>query len=323
MSPPTTSQHGARSRTDGPHRARPRAIVTGGAGFIGSHLVDRLIADGLAVLAIDDLSTGSAASLSGEAEFEHRDIGTARLDRLFRSWQPDVVFHLAAQASVPMSLRDPMRDLRVNVIGTHRVARATRDAGAQRIVFVSSGGAVYGETRHPATERTIPAPTSYYGIHKLAGEGHIAVGGVPYQIARPANVYGPRQAAGLEGAVVAAFLDQSARDGGLVIHGDGRQTRDLVHVLDVVDAFVRLASTSTACRIWNVASDRSVTIRALAEIIEQGVGHPLRRSYSPRRPGDVRHSYMSATRLRQLGWSPTVDLEAGIRGLIGSGGRSS
>lgn len=188
---------------------------------------------------------------------------------------------------------------------------------------MSSGGAVYGETRHPATERTIAAPTSYYGMHKLTGEGHIAVGGVPYQIARAGECLRTQEGGGTRRRGRRAFLGQSARNGGLVIHGDGRQTHELVHVLDVVDDCVRLASTSTASRIWNVASGRSVTSRTLAEIIEQGVGHPLRRSHSPRRPGDVRHSYMSGTRLRQLGWSPTVDLEAGIRALLGSRGRSS
>lgn len=296
-------------------RRRSRAIVTGGAGFIGSHLVDRLLADGWEVLVVDDLSTGSLDNLSAAAQLEQRDLADGELDHLFRDWRPRVVFHLAAQASVPASLSDPLRDLAVNVVGTHRVAAAAGAAGADRIVFVSSGGAVYGETRRAATELQRPAPRSYYGVHKLAAEGHLALAGLAYAIARPSNVYGPRQMAGNEGAVVAAFLDQARRGGGLRIHGDGMQTRDLVHVRDAVDALVLLGRKETAIGIWNVAAGRPVTVNRLAAIVEEAVGRPLERSYGPRRSGDVTHSAVSATRLRGLGWRPTINLRDGIHNL--------
>lgn len=171
-----------------------RAIVVGGAGFIGSHLVDRLVEEGISVLVIDDLSAGSADQVAARATLEIRDIATSPLDELFKSWRPEVVYHLAAQASVPESARDPLRDLAVNVIGTHRVSEAAAFARVQRLVFASSGGAIYDETGQTATERSRPAPASYYGVHRLAAEGHVALSGVSYAIARPANVYGARQA---------------------------------------------------------------------------------------------------------------------------------
>lgn len=303
--------------TPGPRRpADPaRAIVTGGAGFVGSHLVDRLLAEGYAVLVVDDLSSGRPENVAAGAELERLDIATDDLESVFRRWRPRVVFHLAAQASVPLSMSAPLRDLAVNVVGTHRVAAAGRSAGADRLVFVSSGGAVYGETKRPATEETRPAPASYYGVHKLAAEGHVALAGLPWAIARPSNIYGPRQSAGLEGAVVAAFLDQ-ARGGALRIHGDGSQTRDFVHVRDVVDALWRLGGAAAPIGIWNVAAGRGVSVVALADTVERVVGRPLERIFSPRRPGDVTHSAVSPGRLRTLGWVPSTGLSAGVRELV-------
>ena len=262
-----------------------RSIVTGGAGFIGSHLVDRLLAEGQAVLVIDDLSTGAAENLHRSARLELLDISDGRLDPVFRRWRPAVVYHLAAQASVPISIEAPLRDLAVNVVGTHRVALAAQVSGADRLVFVSSGGAIYGETMRPATERARPVPVAYYGVHKLAAEGHVAMAGVPYAIARPSNVYGARQTAGLEGAVVAAFIDQALGTGILRLHGDGGQTRDFVHAHDLVEALWMLGRVGAPTGTWNVASGRSVTIRDLADIVERGFGRKLGRD--PPRAGRV------------------------------------
>lgn len=296
--------------------ARPRSIVTGGAGFVGSHLVDRLLAEGHEVVVIDDLSSGQASNLADEARLEQVDVAGDDLDQIFRAGRPTVVFHLAAQASVPVSVREPLRDLAVNVVGTHRVGLAARASGATRLVFVSSGGAVYGESVRAATERTRPAPTSFYGVHKLAAEGHTALAGLPYAIARPSNIYGPRQAAGLEGAVVAAFIDQAARGEPLMIHGDGSQTRDFIHVTDVVDALWRLSRSDVPSGTWNVAAGRRITIAGLADIVEQALGRQLRRAAGPRRPGDVTYSAISAARLRALGWRPAIGLSDGVKSLI-------
>jgi UDP-glucose 4-epimerase len=296
--------------------SRPRAIVTGGAGFIGSHLVDRLVAEGVDVLVVDDLSTGEARVLPPEVRLEPVDIAVADLDSLFGAWRPDVVYHLAAQASVTASIRDPLRDLAVNVVGSHRVATAALAAGATRLVSVSSGGAVYGETRRPATEATLAAPISYYGVHKLAAEGHVTLAGPPCAIARPSNVFGPRQRAGLEGAVVAAFVEQAVTKGCLTIHGDGRQTRDFVHVLDVVDALVLLGRSATPVGVWNVAAGEGTSVNELADEVERAFGAPLRRDHGPRRPGDVVHSAISAGRLTAAGWRPQIRLASALADLV-------
>ena len=296
-----------------------RALVTGGAGFIGSHLVDRLLAEGLPVLVVDDLSTGTPANVPDGVELEQLDVSVGDLTHAFTAWRPAIVFHLAAQANVVRSVEDPLRDLAVNVVGTHRVAEAARRAGSRRLVFVSSGGAVYGETVRPAKENTLPAPMSYYGVHKLAAEGHVRVSGLPGVIARPSNVYGPRQAAGLEGAVVATFVRQAQRDGRLTIHGDGSQVRDFVHVRDVTEALWLLGQPDSPLGTWNVAAGRATTIAALAGIVEQVCGGRMARETGPRRPGDVTRSTISAARLRTLGWRPRVGLASGIAELLRHG----
>ena len=291
-------------------------MVTGGAGFIGSHLVQRLVAEDDEVLVLDDLSTGVEANVAPGATLERLDISGPRVARRVRAWRPAIVYHLAAQASVVRSGLDPLRDLRVNVMGTQRVAAAARACGARRLVFVSSGGAIYGESARAATERTPPAPTSHYGVHKLAAEGHVRLAGLSHAILRPSNVYGPRQASGLEGAVVAVFIAQALMHGALEIHGDGRQTRDFVHVRDVVEALLALGRPSSGDGTWNVASGRSVQITTLADLVERAVARPLVRSFAPPRPGDVKVSAMSPTALRRLGWRPTVRLEAGLTDLV-------
>lgn len=296
-------------------RVPGRALVTGGAGFIGSHLVARLLEEGNEVLIVDDLSTGSSARVPSGARLETCDVATAAVERVVAAWRPTVVFHLAAQSSVAASVHDPIHDLLVNVGGTIRVARAARDAGTSRFVFVSSGGAIYGESRIPATERVRPRPLSPYGIHKLAGEGHVAASGLSYAIARPSNVYGAGQVAGPEGAVIAAFAASARAGRALRIDGDGRQTRDFVHVSDVVEALVLLAATERS-GIWNVASEENTSIAALADAVERAVGRSLPRSRGPRRPGDVRHSALASKALRALGWQPAISLEDGIQGLL-------
>ena len=292
--------------------------MTGGAGFVGSHLVDRLVAEGRQVLVVDDLSTGEPGNLVSGVRLEQLDVATDDLGPVFKGWKPTEVFHLAAQASVPRSMANPLRDLAVNVIGTHHVATGARDAGADRVVFVSTGGGIYGETARPATERTLPAPSSYYGAHKLAAETHVMLSGVSYSIARPSNVYGPRQAPGLEGAVVASFIRQALNDGSLQVHGDGGQTRDMIHVYDVVAALWRLAQPDITVGLWNVSSGRATSVRELASVVERAAERRLGRRTGPRRAGDVNRSVISNARLRRLGWKPEVRLTDGITALLKS-----
>jgi nucleoside-diphosphate-sugar epimerase len=272
---------------------------------------------------VDDLSTGREDNLAADVRLERLDVASDRLEPVFNSWGPAVVYHLAAQANVAASVQDPLRDLAVNVIGSHRVAAAARTAGADRFVFVSSGGAVYGETKRPATETARTAPISYYGIHKLAAEGHVALAGPPCAIARPSNIYGPRQAGGLEGAVVASFVDQAVRNHCVLIHGDGRQTRDFVHVADVADALWMLGQPATPTGVWNVAAGRSTRISELADAVERACGRTLNRDHGPRRPGDVTDSAILAPRLGSIGWRPRVEIDTGIAELVDAARRAT
>jgi UDP-glucose 4-epimerase len=290
---------------------RKRAVVTGGAGFVGAHLARRLAADGWGVLVVDDLSAGARPPEAAGIEVEVADVLAPAAATAIARWRPSVVFHLAAQVSVPRSMEDPERDLLVNVLGTRRIVDASRAAGAGRIVFVSSGGAVYGETARAAHETSPVRPRSYYGLHKLAAEGHVALSGLGHAIVRPSNLYGPGQRSGIDGAVIQAFVGQARRGGPLRIHGDGGQTRDFVHVRDAVEALLALGSVRES-GTWNLARGRSVTISALADAVEAVFG-PLGREHFPVRPGDVRDSRLAASPLRALGWRPRVRLRDGIR----------
>jgi UDP-glucose 4-epimerase len=294
----------------------PRALVTGGAGFLGTHLVGRLLADGWRVQIVDDLSTGRRDHVPRAARLDVADIATDDLAGIARDGRPDVVFHLAAQASVPRSVADPARDRAVNVDGTANVLAAGRAAGAARFVFVSSGGAIYGETRRAATERSRVDPKSPYGRHKLEAEGLVARSGISYAVARPSNIYGPGQSAGLEGAVVAAFVARALAREPLAIDGDGRQTRDFVHATDVADALVRLAGPGVADDVWNVSAGHRTSIAELANLVEQEARVTLGRAWRPARAGDVHDSAVASTKLRRLGWRPAVSLRHGIRELL-------
>ena len=294
----------------------PRAVVTGGAGFLGSHLVDRLAGEGWRVVVVDDLSSGSADRLPRDVELRIADIATDDVSATLRAFRPAVVFHLAAQASVPRSVADPERDAAVNVGGTARALEAAGSAGAGRFVFVSSGGAIYGERHRAATERSAVDPKSPYGRHKLEAETLVARSGIPFAIARPSNIYGPRQALGLEGAVVAAFIAQARAREPLTVDGRGDQTRDFIHARDVVDALLRLGS-STATGVWNVSAGRRTAIGELAALVEREAGVELGRTHRPSRAGDVHDSAISSAKLRRMGWTPAISLAAGIRELLG------
>ena len=237
-----------------------RAMVTGGAGFIGSHLVDSLLARGDEVHVVDNLATGSRENVAAAATLHELDIRDETLGRLAGQLQPEAVFHLAAQADVGTSVERPAFDADVNVIGTVQVLEAARVTGA-RVVFTSSGGAIYGECEWPAREDDALQPLSPYGASKLAGEEYLATWnrlyGAGHAVCRLANVYGPRQLARLEGGVVAIFLDR-LRDGQeTVIFGDGGQTRDFVFVGDVVAVNLWFLEHPDVNGIFNLGSGRA------------------------------------------------------------------
>ena len=287
-----------------------RAIVTGGAGFIGSHLVDALVERGDEVVVVDDLSSGKREHLNPNARFEERDIrqGLGAADA-------EVVFHLAAQADVQTSVKRPDYDADVNVLGTVRVLEAARASGAQ-VVFTSTGGAIYGECDGPAGEDAPREPLSPYGIAKLCGEEYLRgwnrMHGSGNVVLRLANVYGPRQDAGLEGGVVAIFLERLAAAEETVIYGDGGQTRDFVYVGDVVQGL--LAAAGRDGGVFNVGTGDETTILDLHRVCAAVAGVEREPRFEEARLGDVRRSVLDASlAARELGWRPQVGLEEGLR----------
>jgi UDP-glucose 4-epimerase len=291
-----------------------RAIVTGGAGFVGSHVVDALLARGDEVHVLDDLSTGKRDFVAEGSVFREGDIRTDA-DAAFDQARPEVCFHLAAQADVPTSVARPDFDAEVNVLGTIRVLEAAHRHGAQ-VVFSSTGGAVYGECREPAREDDPLQPLSPYGAGKFAAEQYLAMWnrlhGAGHVSLRFANVYGPRQSASLEGGVVAIFLERMAAGDPTVIYGDGAQERDFVHVEDVARAM--LAAAGHERGVFNVASGTPTTVLALHELCRRVTGSEREPELGPPRPGDVRRSALDPSLAAQkLGWRARLDLESGLR----------
>jgi UDP-glucose 4-epimerase len=292
-----------------------RVVVTGGAGFIGSHLVDALLARGDEVHVVDNLSTGSRQNLTSTATLHELDIRDEALEQLVAQFRPEVVFHLAAQADVGTSVERPAFDADVNVVGTVRVLEAARASDA-RVVFTSSGGAIYGECKRPAGEDDEPQPLSPYAASKLAGEEYLATWnrlyGVGHVSCRLANVYGPRQLPTLEGGVVAIFLDR-LRDGHETeIFGDGNQTRDFVYVGDVVRA-LSAAAADPGGGVYNVGSGIETAVRELHRLCAEVAGVEREPRFGADRPGDLRHSVVDPSRAAsELGWRAETTLAEGL-----------
>jgi len=286
-----------------------RAVVTGGAGFIGSNLVDALLARGDDVTAVDDLSSGKRENVHADAAFVERDI---REELEFGG--ADVVFHLAAQADVQTSMQRPEYDADVNVVGSVRVLEAARATGAQ-VVFSSTGGAIYGECDGPAPEDSTLQPVSPYGIAKLCAEQYLAgwnrIHGSDHVVLRFANVYGPRQDSGLEGGVVAIFLERMARGEPTTIFGDGSQTRDFVYVGDVVDAL--LAAVGHDGGTFNVGTGRETSVAELHQACRTVAGSDEEPRLEPARLGDARRSVLDVSRIeRELDWRARTSLDDGL-----------
>ena len=291
-----------------------RAAVTGGAGFIGSHVVDALVARGDEVHVIDNLATGRRENLNGAATLHEHDIREP-LDALFAGIRPEVVVHLAAQADVGTSVEHPLLDAEVNVLGTLNVLEAARPHHAQ-LVFSSTGGALYGECERPAREDDERRPLSPYGTSKLAGEAYLgtwnALHGTRHVVLRFGNVYGPRQLAKLEGGVVAIFMDRLRAGEGVRIFGDGEQARDFVYVGDVVDAI--LASFGRDGGTFNVGTGEATSVNELFEAVRTVAGSDASAEYADARPGDLLRSVLDVSRAeRELDWRPRTTLEEGLR----------
>jgi len=298
-----------------------RALVTGGAGFIGSHLVDRLLADGDSVSVIDDLSTGSSNNVPPQAHLHRVDIGDWNALRdVVTAFRPDVLFHAAAQTDVGRSIREPDYDARVNVLGGLNVLRAAAAAGARRVVYASSA-AVYGPPeRLPVPETHPTRPISDYGSSKLALEHYLnayqARGLIEYAALRFANVYGPRQRSDGEGGVVAIFTDRMLAGKPVTVFGDGNKTRDYIYVGDVVDATIRAASGPTGV-VANLGWGREVSDLELFREVAAATRYSREPTFAPDRPGDIAHSCLDpALARRTWDWKPTVALRDGVRRVV-------
>ena len=294
-----------------------RVLVTGGAGFIGSHTVDALVARGDDVVALDDLSTGSERNLNSRARFERLDVRAAGAAELIRSLRPQAIVHLAAQVSVSRSVREPVFDAEVNVMGSLNVLGAAADAGA-RVVFASTGGALYGDTEQLPTPEDHPTwPVSPYGIAKLAVEhylhGFAAQRGLSYAALRYANVYGPRQDPHGEAGVVAIFSRALVEGRTPMIHGPGTDTRDYIHVSDVVAANLAAVDDDRNGH-YNVGSGEQTDVNTVLEILAGSLGVPGQAEHGPPRAGDLRASALDSAKLRsELGWAPRVAVRDGLR----------
>ena len=292
-----------------------RAIVTGGAGFIGSHVVDALLADGREVTVIDDLSSGSAERVPPEAELRRLDIvDFDGLAAIFDELRPQAVFHLAAQASVVASVEDPGRDCEVNVRGTLNVVEAAGRSGAP-VVFTSTGGALYGDAAPmPTPESWIPAPLSPYGASKWAAEAYVNTwslsSGIPHAVCRLGNVYGPRQSPHGEAGVVAIFTDHIYTGRAPKLYGHGKPTRDYVYVADVVAALMAASGKSGT---YNVATGVETDVMGIWRGLSETAGVEITPELADLRPGELQHSCLDASRAaEQLGWRARVPIAEGL-----------
>jgi UDP-glucose 4-epimerase len=294
----------------------PHAIVTGGAGFIGSHVVDALLADGNEVTVIDDLSSGDARRVAEEAQLRELDIvDLAALEAVVDEVKPRAILHLAAQASVVASVEDPGRDCEVNVKGTLNVVEAAGRCGAS-VVFTSTGGALYGDDAPmPTAEDRIPAPLSPYGASKWAAEAYVNTwalsSGIPHAVCRLGNVYGPRQSPHGEAGVVAIFAHHLYTGRAPKLYGHGKPTRDYVYVADVVSA---LLAASGRAGTYNVATGVETDVMTVWSELKEIAGSELEPQLAELRPGELKHSCLDTARAqRELGWRAEVPIADGLR----------
>lgn len=300
-----------------------RALVTGGAGFIGSHLVDALVAEGHETTVLDNLVRGARERVPAAARFVELDVEDPGLHSVIADGAFDAVFHLAAQIDVRVSMQDPLTDARANVLGTVNLLQAVSRAGVARTVFASSGGTVYGDTDIlPTPEGHRCAPESAYGASKLAGElyGDMfrRIGGMSFVALRYGNVYGPRQDPHGEAGVVAIFASRLLRGEPAIINGDGKQTRDYVYVDDVVRANLA-AARCDATGPLNIGTAVATDVNRLHALLAAASGSTLSPVHGPAKPGEQRGSALAVDRARaELGWSPVVDLGEGLRRTVES-----
>ena len=292
-------------------------LVTGGAGFIGSHIVDQFVGEGHRVSVVDDLSTGKRKQVHREAVFYKLNVCDPRMERVFKKERPVVIVHMAAQMNVRKSTEDPVFDAEVNIIGTLQLLKLAVRYGARKILFASSGGTVYGEQEvFPASEAHPTRPLSPYGISKLTCEYYLEyyrrVAGLKYVVLRLANVYGPRQNADGEAGVIAIFAQNMLRGEQPRINGNGFQTRDYVYVGDVVEA-VRAVFVQPVEGIFNVGTGTETTVNEIFAKLKELTNSPSQEIHGPAKKGEQLRSVLDASKLeKETAWAHAVSLSEGL-----------
>ena len=300
-----------------------RILVTGGAGFVGSHVVGAYLADGHEVRVVDNLTTGRRSNVYPRAKLHEVDIHSRELEAVFAEFKPEVVNHHAAQASVKMSTHDPIRDLEQNAGGTARIAMLCVEHGVGKLIYSSSGGTVYGEPeRLPLDESHPLAPVSPYGLSKLIGEQYLRLyqrtHGLIFTILRYSNAFGPRQDPNGEAGVVAIFTGKMLAQEPCTIDGDGEQKKDYVFVGDIARANV-LALTAGTGETLNIGTGRGISVNEIFGTLNAETGNEIPPHNGPPRPGDVRNFWLDTARAKSvLGWQPEVDFIEGIRLTVAS-----
>ncbi len=292
-------------------------LVTGGAGFIGSHVVDQFVREGHRVSVLDDLSTGQRKHVHREAVFYELTLGSTRVERVFKKERPVLIVHMAAQMNVRKSTEDPVFDAEVNVMGTIRLLELAVRYGARKVLFASSGGTVYGEQEtFPASESHPTRPLSPYGISKLTCEYYLEyyrhAAGLNYVALRLANIYGPRQRPDGEAGVVAIFTQKMLTGEQPRINGNGFQTRDYVYVEDAVEA-VRVGCFSEATGIFNVGTGRETTVNEIFTSLKTLTNAQCQEVHGPAKKGEQLRSVLDAGKLeKETDWTPAVSLSEGL-----------
>lgn len=292
-------------------------LITGGAGFIGSHVSDLLIENGYNVFVVDNLSSGYDYNINKKAKFYNLDINSPELENIFRKNKIDYVFHFAAQASVSFSTKNPTEDATENILGSINVLKFAKQYGVKKFIPASTA-AVYGIPKNlPVDEAHETTCLSFYGISKLTMEKYVELFGIDYIIFRFANVYGPRQSAHGEAGVVAIFADKMKKNEDITINGDGEQTRDFVYVSDIANACLHAIQSDVKNEIINVSTNKAISINKLFELMAKQYNYKKSAIHAPERFGDIKHSILDNKKCTKLlGFTPETPIENGLDALV-------